>query len=58
MIELIAEKYRLSLKEARDLLFNSDVIKLIEDDETGLYYQSAGYVYSFLSNELKTAIVA
>ena len=29
----------------------------LQDDSTGLYYQSPGYVYSFLKNELTTAKV-
>jgi len=30
----------------------------LQDDTTGLYYQSPGYVYSFLQNELNKAKVA
>lgn len=29
-----------------------------QDTGTGLYYQSAGYVYSFLEEELRTGRVA
>lgn len=38
--ELIADNYKISLEEARDRLYNSDIIDLIEDDETGLYGDS------------------
>lgn len=48
--ELIAQKYSLSLKEARDLLYQSHVINLIEDDETGLYGQSPLYVFSIFES--------
>ena len=49
--ELIAEKYRMSLKDARDLLYESNTIKLIEDDETGLYGESPLYVFSLFEQE-------
>ena len=51
--ELIAEKYHLSLTEARDKLYSSDTIKLIEDDETGLYGESPLYVFSLFEKEIK-----
>ena len=51
--ELIAEKHRLSLAEARDKLYSSDTIKLIEDDETGLYGESPLYVFSLFEKEIK-----
>ena len=53
VIELIAEKYHLSLKEARDLLYRSDVIKLIEDDETGLYGESPLYSFSIFEQNYR-----
>lgn len=51
--ELIAEKYHLSLAYARDKLYSSDTIKLIEDDETGLYGESPLYVFSLFEKEIK-----
>ena len=44
--ELIAEKYKLSLKEARVELYRSEIISLLDDDETGLYGESPLYVFS------------
>ena len=35
VIELIANKYKITLEEARDNLYNSSVIDLRDDDETG-----------------------
>ena len=40
--------------EALGVLYNSDTFALIQDVGTGLYYQSAGYVYSYLEEELNT----
>lgn len=45
-IELIARKYKLSLEEARDRFYRSGVIDLLDDDETGLYGESALYLLS------------
>lgn len=44
--------------EAIDVLYTSETFERLQDNNTGLYYQSAGYVYSFLLNELKNAKVA
>ena len=49
--ELIAEKKRVSLSEARDLLYKSNLINLIDDDETGLYGESPLYAYSLFEEE-------
>ena len=42
--EIIASERKLTLKTARDKLYNSNLIDLIEDDETGLYGESPLYV--------------
>ena len=53
--ELIAEEYRISISKARDMLYNSDIIKLIDDDETGLYGESPLYVFSLFQKEQKNS---
>lgn len=45
-IELIAKKYKLTLEEARKRFYNSSVIDMLDDDETGLYGESALYLFS------------
>lgn len=52
--ELIAEKKRVSLSEARDLLYKSNLINLIDDDETGLYGESPLYAYSLFEEEISS----
>ena len=52
-IELIAKKYKLSMKEARDKLYLSKIVEMLDDDETGLYGQSALYLLSLFEDELK-----
>lgn len=49
--ELIANKYSISISEARDMLYDSNLIELIDDDETGLYGESPLYVFSLFEQE-------
>lgn len=56
VIELIAEKHSISIEEARDKLYSSELIDLIDDDETGLYGESPLYVFSLFEQENKNAI--
>ena len=49
--ELIAKKYSISLTEARDELYSSEIIGFIDDDETGLYGESPLYVFSLFEKE-------
>ena len=53
----LVDDYNYSPQEAIDVLYTSETFDRLQDDATGLYYQSPGYVYSFLQNELKTARV-
>lgn len=53
LTEILMEEWNYSMQEALEVLYNSDTFALIQDVGTGLYYQSAGYVYSFLEDELK-----
>ena len=52
-IELIAKKYKLSIEEARDRFYNSDIINMLDDDETGLYGESVLYLLSLYEEHLK-----
>lgn len=51
-IELIAKKYKLTIEEARNKFYESTVIKLLDDDETGLYGESALYLLSLYGQEV------
>jgi len=55
--EFLVDDFHYSVEEAIEILYTSETFERLQDDSTGLYYQSAGYVYSFLLNELKTAKV-
>jgi hypothetical protein len=52
LIEILMEKYGYTLEKAMDTLYNSETFARLQDANTGLYYQSPGYVYSFLNSEL------
>ena len=57
-LRLMDENSQLTIEQALSTVINSDTYQRLQDDATGLYYQSPGYVYSFLDNELKKATVA
>ena len=46
VVKLIAEEYKISVQEAKMELYNSEIISLLDDDETGLYDESPLYVFS------------
>ena len=41
-----------------DIYYNSDTFDRLSNPATGLYYQSAGYVYDFLKKEITTGRIA
>jgi len=53
----LVDDFKYTPEEAIDVLYTSETFNRLQDDATGLYYQSPGYVYSFLQNELKIAKV-
>ena len=56
-IELIAKKYKLSIDESRNRFYQSDVIEMLDDDETGLYGESALYLLSLYENYFKNKCI-
>lgn len=55
---LLSKDFGLSVSEALDTLYNSETYEKLIDRSTGLYFQSALYVYSFLKNEITTGRIA
>ena len=51
--EIIAANYKIPISEARDKLYHSDIIDLIDDDRTGLYGESPLYIYSLFDQRNK-----
>ena len=52
LIQILMEKYSYTLEKAMDTLYNSETFARLQNADTGLNYQSPGYVYSFLNSEL------
>ena len=55
LISMLMEREKVSLREAFDIVYNSDTFAKLSDPETGLYFQSPGYVYSYLESEMSKA---
>lgn len=51
---LMSKNANLSMNQALELVFNSETYQKLINDKTQLYYQSAGYVFSYLQQELET----
>lgn len=51
IIELICESYKLTEDEALKSFYESHIGKCFSDDETGLYGQSALYIFSLFKAE-------
>ncbi len=52
IIRLLVEDYGVSRDEAMDMLFTSNTYKILENKDSGLYYQSPYYVYELLQKEI------
>ena len=54
MLSILMEDRNMPMQEAMLLFYNSDTYARLQDAESGLYYQSPGYVLDCLDNELTT----
>ena len=52
LLMILMQDYKMDMSKAMDTLYNSDTFERLLNIKTGLYYQSPGYVYDFLKNEL------
>lgn len=52
MISRLMEERGLSMQQAFDAVYTSRLFEKLNNPATGLYFQSSGYVYSFLKDEL------
>lgn len=52
LVMMLIKKYNVSLSEALDILYNSEIFEKLQDERTGLYFQSPVYVFDFLQKEL------
>lgn len=54
LIQMLVEREGYTLPEAVDIIYNSDTYSAYIRPETGLYYQSSGYIFEYLLKELRT----
>ena len=52
IVKDLMEERGLTMQEAFDKVYNSRLFEKLNDPKTGLYFQSSGYVYSYLQEEL------
>ena len=52
LIARLRDERGLSMQEAFDLVYNSRLFEKLNDPKTGLFFQSSGYVYSYLQEEI------
>lgn len=57
LVRLLMKDYGWSLSKALDVLYESETYSKICNPDTGLYFQSNLYLYSFLKNEIDTGIM-
>ena len=52
IIVMLIEKRGMTMSKAFDAFYNSETHEKLNDARSGLYFQSPGYVYSFIDNEI------
>lgn len=52
LIVMLVERRKITMQQALETFYNSETHDKLNDARTGLYYQSPGYVYDFLENEI------
>lgn len=52
LIQMLMQKNKLSFREAFDAVYDSNTYLALCDEKSKLYYQSSGYVYSYLESEI------
>ncbi len=55
LISRLIDERGLSLQQAFDAVYTSRLFEKLNEPKTGLYFQSSGYVYSYLTEELYPA---
>lgn len=54
MALMLMRDFGYNIQDALNAIYQSRTFSKLEDPNTGLYYQSSVYVYSFLKEELET----
>ena len=56
LADWLMETYGYTAAEGLDILYTSETFYRLQNSATGFYYQSVGYVASFLQNEVEKAV--
>ena len=54
LISRLMVERNLSLEQAFDVVYTSRLCEKLSNPKTGLFFQSSGYVYSYLTDELQS----
>ena len=57
LIEMLMSDYGWNLQQTMEVLECSETFAKLEDERSGLYYQGAIYVYSFLKQEIEKGTI-
>ncbi|MDE6534935.1 MAG: hypothetical protein K2K82_02885 [Muribaculaceae bacterium] len=57
LVEYLIKDLNVSLSEALNILYNSELFSKLSNPATGLYYQGSRYVYTFLQHELRCGVI-
>ena len=52
LISRLIEERGITMQEAFDIVYQSRLFEKLNNPNTGLYFQSSGYVYIYLQDEL------
>ena len=52
VVDMLATDQNIEYDEAMHKFYNSEVFEKLQDEETGLYLESSGYVYDLFKDEL------
>ena len=52
VVDMLATDQNIEYDEAMNKFYNSEVFAKLQDEETGLYLESSGYVYDLFKDEL------
>lgn len=58
LAEMLSKDFNMSILESLDTLYNSETYQKLTNPDTGLYFQSPLYVYSYLKQEITTGKLA
>ena len=54
MVGFLVEDYGMSILDAFDKIYNSQIFLKLQDKTTGLYLRSAAYTYEYLKKEINS----